>query len=422
MNGPEQPENCYDRHRALTELESNHTATAPEYRDGTEPAPYVGHAACAQTINPSAIPPRRHEYRMPTRRFPDADLREIIPAARAGDAGAEQVLFDITERMLYPWSRRHRDFDSITGDVRERLVRYPFDPLWPVAEGTSPDEIPAIVEMRYRRYIALTVRSVAVDRMHAQRELPTEITDTARPVSELEHAPPLKFTNGDATAALPVDALDKILTPKQRLVIALRMKGKTNAEIAESLGGGEGAVKAAVMRARAKINRELLAPAGLRELRHYPNTAYLTQAARRGYIQAVMILSRWYARPEWIPGELPDRYVRLAPLATTAAVIAFKRMHPERILLHKNRSYIDKSDLPVLQEIERQKQYDKPKYHSPPGFTAFPEVARTYQEQIMLNQAVRDGKFSTLKKRGRVYFVPTDEAHAILEKFRLQQR
>jgi len=349
------------------------------------------------------------------------DLREIIPAAQAGEAAAEQtlngivgVMLDRTRRLIPPGL----DADDVLGAVRERLARHPFDPDRPVKEGTPPEDIPGIVYSRLQRYVGLAVRSAVVDRLGLLRE-ESRASITEEIGSPLDAQPSQTYDNRDVTAALPAEQLEQTLTPRERQVVALRAAGKSNQEIARELGIAETAVKQHASRARTRIENTILRPAGLEPTYSLPDGRELSRLARSGEIQAVNVMGVFYVKEEWLPEDLSQTHIRVSDIATNAEMIAFRRLHPDRLRTYKRSNYILPTDLPLLREIQDRKQGERRAIPPPSeGYVAIPDIAANRTESGRLYGHLRAGDFSDVIRRGRVRFVRAAEAQRFLDAYR----
>lgn len=94
------------------------------------------------------------------------------------------------------------------------------------------------------------------------------------------------------------DKIQEIVTPDEWEVIRLSVDKKTNREIADSTGRTERNVNFIMTDARGKVEVQLLSPHGLQPLYTFvrPDLTIdtLQNAARRGNINAIKIMKRWY--------------------------------------------------------------------------------------------------------------------------------
>jgi hypothetical protein len=381
----------------------------------------------------AASPPERtpREPRAPRERVVHTDLRSVIPAAQAGDVEAERTLFDLTERLitgrLRPYDTGVIDTGDVAGEVRERLVAHPFDASRPV-NTDDPTEAANIVHRRYASYVSKTVRSVVADHFRHSREVTQDVGDrTGTPLHEIETAQPGETAQRlDITSLIPreqiVDALGSEL---QLQVFDARMAGRSNAEIAAELSTEDRpvnpeAVKAMLYRARAKLERAILEPAGLKPARDHPQAPFVRQVIRSKEMSSVRVLGMDYVRDDWVPPNLAEEgYVPLRDIATNAEAITFKYMHPDRTHRQLGRVRISPSDLPHLLDIKSRKQAEHGALQPPEaGYVALPDLISRPEEAVTLSAALAGGTFTNIIRTNQAVFVRADQARQILEALR----
>jgi DNA-directed RNA polymerase specialized sigma24 family protein len=372
----------------------------------------VAHAAGRVAVPPEATP----------------DLRLLLPEAKAGNESAVLTLHALTQALIAKKLRRYAasgvDVEDLRSVVTEKMFSANFDPNWFTPEGMEPEEETRLILNRYGRYIARTIRSAVSDAASPQAaELPAFHEPAA--IAPEPSAGAFKYENGNATASLPTELIESILTPSQLDAFYLRRHGATIAEVSEQLGVTPQAVKSLCNRAIARIEEHILYPAGLHRISYaVTDTVFsvkmVRNAIREGTIQGVMIFGLWYVKTEWLDKLQPPKgVVQLSEVASMATLCAFRRWHPDRLIQHRRRLYIKTHDIGLVQEIADRKKLTRERVTPPkPGYIYIADVDCTASESWAMSNAIQTGIYSSVITCGSKRFVPEAEALAQLERIR----
>jgi hypothetical protein len=375
----------------------------------------IPHAAGHAAVSPEATP----------------DLRLLLPEAEAGNESAVLALHALTQTLIAKKLRRYAtsgvDVEGLRSAVTEKMFRADFNPNWALPEGMKPEEETRLILNRYGKYIAKTIRSSVSDTVGLKAaELPAfhQSANTApEPAVRVS-----KYENGNATASLPTELIESILTPSQLNAFYLRRYGATIAEVSEQLGVTPQAVKSLFNRAIGRIEEHILDPAGLYRIsRAVTDTAFsvkmVRSAIQEGTLQGIMIFGLWYVKTEWL-GKLqpPKNVVQLSQVADIATLHAFKRQYPDRLIPHRQRLYIKTNDIGLVQEIAERKKMTRERTTPPrPGYIYVADVICTASEAWAMSNTIQTGAYSNVITRGSKRFVPEAEALAQLERIRLSR-
>lgn len=361
------------------------------------------------------------------------DLRVLIPEARAGNEAAVLALHALTEAILAVRLRRYplEAADQARSAITEKMLGGAnFDPHWPLPDDVAPEEVPHFVLSRYKKYLGKVARSVVSDmanpresRLEQQDNLDTMAGSSVATACDVK-----KYHNGDATTAISDEVLERILTEPQRRIFRLRLTGISQVEIGEQLGINPKAVTTGIQRILKRLEEHILHPAGFHRFESLLSSVELKRdvvhdAIIKGMIPAVKILHGWYTKEAWLQELLPPKNtVRLRTVASEATVRTFERMHSERLRFHGGHTYISTTDLPLVEELNAQKQAAHETYVSPrPGYIALSDIPCVATEAALLRYGLVRGIYSDpFKHRGR-NFVREAEALAELERIRAKE-
>ncbi len=170
----------------------------------------------------------------------------VLDRARAGDEGAWARLYDsVAPQVLgYLRVRGAHDADALMGDVFLHVARGIDD-----FEGTASG---------FRSWVFVIATSRLLDERRHLRRKPTEALDEVMQ-DQLRSPDDVQAEVEVDAASAEAAALLSVLTPDQRIVVALRVfGGLTSGEISDIVDKPVGAVKALYRRGLAALRRELL--------------------------------------------------------------------------------------------------------------------------------------------------------------------
>ncbi len=312
------------------------------------------------------------EQAAPAKRTPD--LRTIIPQVQSGDAAARQTLETVTKNFIDTALANSRLSDDMRAeavvDAQLRLGRPTFNPAQVDTHDLLPRRAVQVITADYKRFVDLVTTAAVVDTTAAFNDTgaPSENTPLLRIVfgTALKRhvADPQPgtarphYANQELGAAIPLSLVRGSLSQNAVNMFCLRRIGLSNAEVADALVTTLNYVTATLSLVRLIVERDLLTPAGLKELSEYPDMHnYMHKLLSRGDMPALMFLGRWYVTDEWVPQPLDKdpNYVTVASLMDAGAsrgdIAVFRRQNPGVIVPYKIVRYLPVSHVATLQAI-----------------------------------------------------------------------
>lgn len=213
------------------------------------------------------------------------------------------------------------------------------------------------------------------------------------------------------------ERLEETLTPKQFLAVQLRMEGHSVDEIAIKLGIKRKALLARFVNARAKVEKDIFYPAGIRRISEYKDPA-LSQAAKVGAIDVVKFLGLFYVRDEWVKRYEPRRqvvddaflqggYLLLSENTTPDEYATILGSRYSHLLIRKQgRIYVSQEGLGLFRNQRKiaHKRLDSPGDEYAP----LKNFASNLTDYNRLLRAAASGSMPALKKGNWWFVLPND--------------
>lgn len=232
---------------------------------------------------------------------------------------------------------------------------------------------------------------------------------------------------------------DQNLIGRQRDVVAQKMVGKQNAEIAAEMNLHDTTVDKIICRARNKVVEELFSQANLSPLKSFrdDNIAglgkeILSTAAMNGRLKVIKILGRVYTTPEFIREYLITRRDNLDKNQVIQGLVYIgehttydeynslhSNYHYRKLLVRINgRYYIRPEDLEDIRE-KRSQRASQPAKILPTiqGYMNLKDVVKTNSEFSRCRAAILAGRLEAIKER-RNFFVTTTAVAEYYEKYK----
>lgn len=348
---------------------------------------------------------REHENAPPL-----IDIPSVLSSVINGNEDATRQLDEALRQRLMPYFMRRNPVQA-EDLIQETIIRI---------DNSLPNFNPNIVEGAYTDNFWGWVFTIGRHCLIDQYRKNNRITETFLQ-ENIEHPLPEEKEDSrldiDDQAVLNVikDKFPDLLTKTQLRSIDLKMQGNNSAEIARIIGLTVGSAKVTITKARKKIEREILGPAGFKRIKTIQDES-LKIAARRGRLKAIKILGRYYAREEDIKAyrkrSLSDPYlinlgyILLSSSSTSREYNSLSR--GLKILRRDGRLYIKKED---LEEFRKQPKNKKSTFSPTPLHKRVSELCSSLITYHRTHRAIRESKLKAVKYRG-VSFVTQEDFDA----------
>lgn len=348
------------------------------------------------------------------------DLQNLVERIKSGDQEAAEALYDhlqgkLTGFFLPRWPKSAED---LTADSLAKVF------------GALGNFDPSLGKRDYSGNFSAWVFTIAKNTLRSKFRKAShdlEVVD----LEVVDDADMEKLVGRDQPSFEPIDLSQQfrqrifkiISVPRQRQVVELKLQGKKNREIVEALKVSEAAVKTASFKAREKIEKELIFPAGYKRLPDFDDSR-LNRAAADGRLETVQLLGRYYATPEAVSrfrmmnaerfgsDDDPDKEdLQLARNVSSSEYVFFAKPKFRCLLIrHRGKFYISPANLRKFREETAARRLSRqPRIASPgPPYERLISFSMTSSDYGKLYVAARSGKLEAVKV-GRWWFT-TKEA------------
>ena len=338
------------------------------------------------------------------------DLQNLVERTKSGDQEAERALYDHLQSKFTGFFLR-RCPQQIAEDLTSDSLAKVF--------GVLGNFDPSLGKRDYSGNFSAWVFTIAKNTLiselrktsHDLEVVDLEVVDDA----DIE-----KLVGRDQPSFEPIDLgqqfrqriFEIISGPRQKQVIALRLQGKGIHEVAETLEVSEAVVKTASFKARKKIEKELISPAGYKRLSGFDDLR-LNDAAFDGRLETVQLLGLRYTTAEAVsrfrmmnaekfgseddPGK--DDLLLTENVSSSEYVFFAKPKFRCLLARHRGKFYISPANLrkfreeTVVRRLSRQ-----PRIASPgPLYERLISFSTTRSDYGKLYAAARSGKLEAVK-------------------------
>jgi len=213
------------------------------------------------------------------------------------------------------------------------------------------------------------------------------------------------------------EKLDELLPEQQSRVVRLKLQGKKNREIATELDTTEGVVKVWMTHARKTIEEVLIFPTGFRRVCSFDKIC--SRASKRGTLEAVQFLGRWYTTEEMVKRYASRRQIIDQKLLAQGYLLLSQQVSPAEFscLIHKcrdlltirqNRFYISPVNLNKFRKGYKERKRPQRIVYPGPGYLRLVVFSKTVAEYGKLRGAIQHSRLKAVKV-GRWWFTSREE-------------
>lgn len=362
---------------------------------------------------------------------PPIDLPNVLGRVKAGDEAAATELYGYLQPKLHVFFARRlpteaEDLTQVT--ITEVMAALPkFDPstsrkdLASSFGGWTFTIARSALNMELRRVLGRGATPFSDVMASRNTDNPSSMSELIndRGVPDQRQNVEEEATRENIEDLVPAfrDKLVEILSPGQLETVTLRMSGKSIDEIVEELGSTKRAVLNRMLRAREKIEDDLIYPAGFRQVADFQDGA-LSQAASKGRLEAVKLLGLWYTTDEWVQRYSLRRRIIDGSLQRPDYVLLTEETTPDEygtllgtrytdlMTRHQGRIYISRAGLEDFRANRRRanKRFDSPGEE----YRQLRDFAATTTEYSRLQRAASSGEIPAVKESEWWFVKPED--------------